>query len=66
MPINKQLLIDIGNNLYMPIGLPTISTWKSNKRPKKPGVGTFGYNTQTNSLEFFDGSDWFEGGMNEA
>jgi len=66
MPISKQLLIDIGDNLYLPVGLPTISSWNSKKRPKKPGAGTFGYNTQTNSLEFFNGSYWFGGSMNRT
>jgi len=66
MSINKQLLIDIGDNLYIPVGLPTISSWNSKKRPKRPGAGTFGYNTQTNTLEYFDGSNWYGGSMGRA
>lgn len=66
MSINKQLLIDIGDNLYLPIGLPTISSWNNKRKPKKPAMGTLGYNTQTNSLEYFDGSYWYEGPMGKA
>ena len=66
MPISKQLLIDIGDNMYLPIGLPSISTWNNKKRPKKPSAGTFGYNTQTNNLEFFNGKNWYGGSMSRA
>ena len=66
MPINKQLLIDIGDNLFIPVGLPTISSWTSKRRPEKPGLGTFGYNTQTNNLEYFDGKYWYGGSMNKG
>jgi len=66
MSLNRQLFIDIGSNMYIPVGLPTISSWTNKKRPKKPSVGTFGFNTQTNSLEFYDGKYWYEGSMGEA
>ncbi len=52
------LLIDIGQGLSLMIGLPTIASWKTSKRPKDPKTGTFGFNSQTNSLEYWDGSVW--------
>jgi len=55
---NNTLLIDIGQGLSMMLGLPRINIWKTPERPKVPKTGTFGFNTQTNSLEYFDGSDW--------
>ncbi len=53
------VLIDIGQGLSLMTGLPAIATWDTSKRPKKAKPGTFGFNTETNTLEYFDGSDWF-------
>ena len=58
-----MILMDIGQGLSMILGLLRISTWKTNERPKKPMIGTFGFNTQTKSLEYFDGTDWYEAAM---
>lgn len=66
MPAAKQILLDIGEGLSLMIGLPTIATWKNNSRPKNAKPGTFGFNTQTNNLEFFDGKDWYGGLMGKA
>lgn len=41
------------------IGLPTISQWKNSDRPKKARRGTFGFNTQTKNLEYWDGKNWY-------
>lgn len=48
------------------IGLPKIATWNKATRPKKAKKGTFGFNTQTNNLEYWDGSSWYGAPMDEA
>lgn len=58
MAKNQPILIDIGQGLSLSIGLPTIATWKTSERPKNPRRGTLGFNTDTKSLEYHDGSDW--------
>lgn len=59
MARNSPIFINIGPGLYMLIGLPTITVWKTANRPKKAKKGTFGFNFQTNSLEYWDGNFWF-------
>lgn len=66
MPASKQILLDIGEGLSLMIGLPSIATWDNKTRPKNAKNGTFGFNTQTNSLEYFDGKSWYGGLMNKA
>ncbi len=66
MPRSSPLLIEIGQGLSLMVGLPTISTWESKKRPKNAKKGTIGFNTQTNSLEYYDGEAWLTAGMSEA
>ncbi len=63
MPKNSPLFIDIGLGLSMMVGLPKIPTWDTKNRPKKPGKGTLGFNTDTNHLEYCDGSSWFTASM---
>lgn len=65
MSKNSPLFINIGPGLSMMIGLPTITTWDSANRPKNPQKGTFGFNFQTNTLEYWDGNNWFTADMNE-
>lgn len=59
MPISSPTFIEIGQGLAIMIGLPTIAQWKNTDRPKKARRGTFGFNTQTKSLEYWDGKDWY-------
>ena len=59
MPINSPLFIEIGQGLSLMLGLPTIASWTNIKRPKKAKRGTLGFNTDTNSLEYWDGQSWF-------
>ena len=47
----------------MMVGLPLLNTWETKSRPKKPKKGTFGFNTQTYSLEYWDGSAWYQSQM---
>jgi len=63
MQKNSPIFIDIGQGLSVMVGLPTIPSWNTPERPKKPAKGTFGFNTKTKNLEYWDGSDWFEAPM---
>ncbi len=63
MAKSSQILIDIGQGLFMMVGLPTVISWDTKGRPKKPKPGTFGFNFQTNSLEYWDGSSWYAAQM---
>lgn len=65
MPRTKPLLVEIGEGLSIMIGSQTISTWKSESRPKNPKKGTFGFNTESNSLEYWDGKNWFSASMDK-
>lgn len=56
---NKPLFVEIGQGLSLMIGLPTISSWKTKNRPKKPLAGTVGFNIETTSLEYWDGENWY-------
>ena len=66
MPKNAPLLVEIGQGLSLMVGLPRIASWETPGRPKKTKRGTFGFNFQTNSLEYYDGSSWFEASMGQA
>jgi hypothetical protein len=63
MAKNSPLLINLGQGLSMLIGLTTIPSWNTAGRPKNARRGTFGFNYQTNSLEYWDGSNWFMASM---
>ena len=58
MPKNSPVFMDIGQGLSVSLGMPIISDWNTSGRPKKPPKGTFGFNLDTNSLEFWNGSSW--------
>jgi hypothetical protein len=66
MPQNQSFVVNIGQGLSLRLGTPTISLWKTNDRPKKPRAGTLGFNTQTNSLEYWDGSRWLAAEMDKT
>lgn len=66
MAQNQPLLVDIGKGMSLMLGLPTIAAWDNKTRPKFPKRGTFGFNTQTNNLEYWDGSFWLAARMSEA
>lgn len=63
MAKNSQLLVDIGQGLALAIGLPTLASWNENTRPKNAKRGTFGFNIDSKSLEYFDGESWFRASM---
>jgi hypothetical protein len=59
MAKNSQLLVDVGQGLALAIGLPTLASWNESSRPRNAKRGTFGFNIETKSLEYFDGEAWF-------
>lgn len=63
MQKNSQFILDLGQGLSLLIGDVTIPTWNKEERPKKAKVGTFGFNLSTNSLEFWDGTNWWAAEM---
>ena len=60
---NSPLFINIGQGMSLMLGLPAIATWDTDTRPKNAKKGTIGFNTQTNSLEYWDGSFWYSAAM---
>ena len=60
---NSTIAMDIGQGLSLMLGLPRIDSWDTSTRPKRAKSGTFGFNSKTSSLEFFDGSDWYTAKM---
>lgn len=66
MSKNSTLLIDIGQGLSLMLGLPTLASWNTLNRPNTPKVGTFGFNIETNNLEYWNGSNWLVASLSEA
>lgn len=60
---NSPLFLEIGPGLSIMIGLPTIPTWDNQSRPKEAKRGAFGFNTKTNSLEYWNGTSWFSAAL---
>ena len=58
MPKCSQFL-DLGQGISVMLGLPSIPIWDEKTRPKKAKPGTFGFNSKTSSLEYWDGESWF-------
>jgi len=58
MPKGSPIFVDIGQGFSVMVGLPTITSWNTAGRPKEAKKGTLGFNSQTNSLEYYDGSAW--------
>ena len=56
---NTSFYINIGQGLSMLVGLPTIPTWDTASRPKKVQTGVFGFNSETNNLEYWNGDSWY-------
>jgi len=65
MVTNTLLSMDIGQGLSIMLGLPKINYWNTSSRPKEAKKGTVGYNSQTNSLEYFNGSYWLAAQMSK-
>jgi len=65
MPKNSPLLVKISKDLSVMMGLPTIASWDIVGRPKNAKPGTFGFNFQTNKLEYWNGSNWLAASLSE-
>jgi hypothetical protein len=65
MDNNAPLLMNIGQGMSLMLGLPKLSSWSTDDRPKDAKRGTFGFNQETNSLEYFDGSSWLAAPMSK-
>lgn len=65
MAKNSPFFINVGPGLSMMIGLPTINSWDTKDRPKNPKPGTFGFNSETNNIEYWNGTDWLAAPMGE-
>lgn len=59
MAKKSQVLVDIGQGLTIALGLPTVASWTTNTRPQDAKRGTFGFNNDTMSLEYWTGTDWY-------
>ena len=56
---NQSFLLNIGSGLSLTTSLPVLVSWDTAGRPKDPRRGTFGLNSQTRHLEYFDGEYWY-------
>lgn len=63
MEKDYPLLLNIGQDLFLMLSVPKIASWKTRERPKNAKQGILGFNLQTNSLEYYDGSNWYAAGM---
>lgn len=63
MATTRPILIDIGQGMSLMIGQPLIASWKTDERPQNAKRGTFGFNAETNSLEYSDGSSWYSASL---
>jgi hypothetical protein len=63
---NSSLFVNLGPDLFVMIGLPRLPSWRNSDRPKKAKKGTLGFNSQTNSLEYWNGSIWFAAVMSRG
>jgi hypothetical protein len=63
MTLNSPTFIELGQGLSLRIGLPTISQWTNLRRPKNAKKGTFGFNTDTSCVEYWDGKNWYKASL---
>lgn len=63
---NTSIMMNLGQGFSLALGLPAINSWETKDRPKKPKRGVFGFNSQTNSLEYYNGSYWLEAPLNKS
>lgn len=66
MAKNSQVLLDLGQGFSIMIGLPKIPSWNSKERPSNAKPGTFGFNSQSKQLEYWDGTSWWTVSMDES
>ncbi len=58
--------MDIGQGFSLMLGSQSLASWETIERPKNPKRGTFGFNSQTNSLEYYNGDYWLGAPMSRA
>lgn len=63
---NNRLFVDVGQGMSVMIGLPRITSWDTKSRPQDPKRGTFGFNMQTASLEYWDGDVWYQAALSKT
>ena len=63
MSNKRPFYVDLGQDFFFRIGLPTVAYWENSTRPKNAKEGSLGFNSQTSSLEYFNGSHWLEAQM---
>ena len=66
MAKKQPLVLDIGSGLSLMIGLPTITSWDTKTRPENPKKGVLGFNSETSSLEYWDGTSWFSAQLDKV
>lgn len=66
MPKTSTILVDIGEGLSLMLGIPTLASWKTSERPEDAKNGTFGFNSQSKSLEYWDGKSWWEAPLSQS
>ncbi len=55
---NAPVFMSIGNGLSTIMGNQRIPSWNTAGRPSSPKSGVFGYNFQTQNLEYWTGTGW--------
>jgi hypothetical protein len=55
---NNEIIIPNGHTLNVSGGSMKMSAWSNTTRPPLPQTGYFGVNTDTGSVEFYNGSEW--------
>jgi hypothetical protein len=66
MASSSPIFMDIGQGLSVMLGIPTLTEWNTDSRPKNARQGTLGFNKQTNSLEYFNGKYWLEAALSKS
>ena len=62
---NTPLYMDIGQGLSLMLGQLRIDSWDVEGRPKNAKRGMFGFNSETKSLEYYNGSNWLAAAMQD-
>lgn len=58
VPSSQTLDLSESNSISLPI-------WTENTRPPSPEIGVIGYNSELNSIEFYNGNEWATGGQQQ-
>jgi len=61
----NKIRIPTGHTLELK-GSLTLPVWTDSTRPSVPEIGTFGFNSQSGVLEYYDGTTWKKAGSSKA